>query len=95
MIHFTRYDGDKSIRILSLYYKKITGAIEEHEGKKYLINCHCILNKVLDKIKEIIGIEKFDDTKILIDTDDKLPYYITLKNNDDGKFYLEKALYDE
>ena len=31
-----------------------------------------ILDKVLDKIKEITGIEKFDDTKILIDTDDKL-----------------------
>ena len=28
-----------------------------------------MLNKVLDKIKEIIGIEPFDDTKILIDTD--------------------------
>ena len=28
-----------------------------------------MLNKVLDKIKEIIGIEQFDDTKILIDTD--------------------------
>ena len=29
--------------------------------------------KVLDKIKEIIGIERFDGTKILIDTDNKLP----------------------
>ena len=31
-----------------------------------------MLNKVLDKIKEIIGIEKFGDTKVLIETDDKL-----------------------
>ena len=31
-----------------------------------------MLNKVLDEIKEIIGIEKIDDTKILINTDDKL-----------------------
>ena len=31
-----------------------------------------MLNKVLYKIKEIIRIEKFHDTKILIDTDDKL-----------------------
>ena len=31
-----------------------------------------MLDKVLDKIKEIIGIEKVDDTKILINTDDKL-----------------------
>ena len=28
-----------------------------------------ILDEVLNKIKEIVGIEKFDDTKILIDTD--------------------------
>ena len=48
--------------------------------KKYLIACHSIPNKVLDKIKDIIGIEKFDDDKILIDIEDKLPDYITLKN---------------
>ena len=30
-----------------------------------------MLDKVSDKIKEIIAIEKFDDTKILIDADDK------------------------
>ena len=59
-------------------------------------------------IKGIIRIEKYDGTNILIDTDDKLLNYITLKNvviimtsvvRDDGKFYsqlfLEKALYDE
>ena len=34
---------------------------------------------MLGKIKEIIGIEKFDNTEILIDTDDKLPDDITLK----------------
>ena len=28
----------------------------------------------------ITGIEKFDDTKILIETDDKLPEEATLKN---------------
>ena len=63
------------------------------------------LDKVLGKIKEIIGIEKFNDTKILIDTDDKLLDDINLKNvvilmtyviKDDGKFYsqlfLEEAL---
>ena len=36
-----------------------------------------MLDKVLDKIKETIGLVKFDDTKILIDTDDKLTDYIT------------------
>ena len=51
---------------------------------------------------------KFDDTKILIDSNDKLPDYDTLKNvvilvtcviNDDAKCYpkifLEEALYNE
>ena len=38
-----------------------------------------MLDKVLDRIKEIIGIKKFDDAKILIDTNNKLPNYITLK----------------
>ena len=31
-----------------------------------------ILDKVLDKFKKITDIEKFDETKILIDTNDKL-----------------------
>ena len=65
-----------------------------------------MLDNVLDKIKEIIGFEKFDDTKILIDTDGKLPNDITLKNvvlliaciiKDDDKFhpqiFLEEALF--
>ena len=64
-----------------------------------------MLHKVLDKIKEKIGIVKFDGTKILIETDDKLSDYITLKIvvllmtcviKDDGKFspriFLEEAL---
>ena len=38
-----------------------------------------MLDKALDKIKQIIGIEKFEVTKILIDTDDKLPDDTTLK----------------
>ena len=54
----------------------------------------CIRGKVLDRIKEIIGIEKFYDSKILVDTGDKFPDDITLKNvvvlityvlKDDGK----------
>ena len=59
------------------------------------------LYKVLDKIKEIIDTEKFNDTKILIDTVDKLPDHITLKNvlilitcvmKVEDKFYLELFL---
>ena len=54
--------------------------IEEHKLKKYLMVDDYILNKVLHKIKEIIVIEKFDDSTILVDTDDKLLDFITLKN---------------
>ena len=39
-----------------------------------------ILEHVLDKSKEIKGIGKFDDTKILVDIDDTLGNEITLKN---------------
>ena len=38
-----------------------------------------MLDKVLDKIKEIIGMKKFDNSKILIDTDDKSPDDNTFK----------------
>ena len=38
-----------------------------------------MINKVLDTINGIIGIEKIDDTKILMNTDDKLSDDITLK----------------
>ena len=60
----------------------------------------------LNRIKKIIDIEKFVNTKILIDTDDILPDVITLKSavvlltsdiQDGNKFYpqllLEEALY--
>ena len=49
------------------------GKIAEHEGKKYSIVDNYMLNKVLGNMKEIIAIEKFDDTKVLIDADNKLP----------------------
>ena len=56
-----------------------------------------MLHKVLAKIQEIIGIAKFDNTKILTETDNELPDDITIKNvviiiiciiKDDGKFYV-------
>ena len=37
------------------------------------------LHKVLDKIKMIISIEEFNGTKIIVETDDKLPDDVTLK----------------
>ena len=65
------------------------------------------LDKVLDKIKRI-DVEKLDNTRILIYTDNKLPDNITLKNDvilmtliikDGDKFYqqlfLEEVLFDE
>ena len=68
-----------------------------------------LIDKVLDKIKEITCIEKFDDTKIFINTDDKRSDDITLKKSCDinmlcvikdwDTFYphlfLYHALYDE
>ena len=45
-----------------------------------LITDEYYLEKVLGKINEIISTEEFYDTKILIDTDHKLRYHITLKN---------------
>ena len=40
---------------------------------------HYVLAKVLDKVKKIIGIEHFDNNKILIDTNDELLDNITSK----------------
>ena len=60
-----------------------------------------MLDKVLDKNKEKLGIEKFDDTQILVDADDKLPVDVTFKNvsilmtcviRNDGKFYPQRLL---
>ena len=79
MIYFNNNVKSKSIKLLGLRYHQLMGKIEEHKGKKYLTVDDYLINKVLDKIKGIIGIKKFDDIKILIDTDDKLPDYITLK----------------
>ena len=47
--------------------------------KIYLVVDYYTLDKVLSKIKKI-STEKLDDTRILIDTDDKLPHDITFKN---------------
>ena len=78
LLPLLKYDRGKSIRMLGLYYHELMEKIEYYEGKKYLM-IGDILNKVLEKIVEIICIEKFDDTKILNDTNDKLPDHITLK----------------
>ena len=63
--------------MLSLHYHELMRKTAEHKQKKYLMVNDYMLDKVLDKIKEDICIVKIDDTKILIDTNDKLPDYIT------------------
>ena len=71
--------------------------------KKHLMVNDYMLDKVLGKIAEMIGIEKFDNTKIFIDADDKLSNDIIFKNivilitcviTDDNKFYLQ-LLFEE
>ena len=60
-----------------------------------------MLDKVPDKIKMIICIQIFDNTKILTGTDNKLADQVTLKSfvisipfviKDDDKFYPQKFL---
>ena len=101
MIYFTRYHPDKSRTLLNLYYDELIRKIEDYEGKKSSMIDDYMLDLVLDKIKKIISIEKFDNTKILIDTDDKLLDDITLKNSvilttcvikDCDKFYSQLFL---
>ena len=78
--YITRYVHKKSIKLLSLYSHELLEKIEEHEEKSFLIVDNYMLEKLLEKIKEIIGIDQFDDTKVLIKTDVKLPDGITFKN---------------
>ena len=76
------------------------GKIEEREGKKYLIVDGYMLDIVLDKIKETIGIKKSDysqywliwiikiaDNKFLDITFKNVFILMTCNIKDDGKFY--------
>ena len=69
--------------------------------EKYLMFNDYILDKVLGKTEEMIGTEKFDNTNIFIDANDKLWNDIILKYivilitcviTDDNKFYLQLFL---
>lgn len=44
--------------MLILHYHDFMEILEVHEGKNYLVAYDCMLDKVLDKIQEIISIEK-------------------------------------
>ena len=46
--------------MLTLHYHELIGYVKEDEG--HLIIDDYMLDKALDKIKEIIGVEKFDNT---------------------------------
>ena len=97
VISFTRYVHSKLIEMLYLYCHESMGKYEEREEIEYLTVIDYMLGKESDKIKEINRHWKnLDDTKILIDMDDKLQDAITLKNpmilmtsviKEDGKFY--------
>ena len=58
----------------------VKNQIFKNMKEKYLNLDGYMLEKVLEKIKEIIRTENFDDAKILIYTDDKLLDDTTLKN---------------
>ena len=53
--------------MLSMHYHELIGKIEEDKGKNILIVDDYMLHKVLHKIKEITGIERFYNIKILMD----------------------------
>ena len=65
--------------MLSLHYNELMGKIKKHEGKKYLVVNDYMVDKILYKIKEIIDIEKFDDIKMLVDTNDGCHMILMLK----------------
>ena len=44
--------------MLNLYYHKLTRKVKQHQRAKYVMINDYVLNKVLDKIKGILGIKK-------------------------------------
>ena len=61
------------MKMSSLHYRELTREIKYHERDKYLMVDDYMVDKILERIKEITNIEEFDKTKILIDTDNKFP----------------------
>ena len=64
--------------MLRLHYHEIME--RNGEWEKYMMLNDFMLDEVLEKIRMIISTEKFDETKILIGADNKLPDDVTLKN---------------
>ena len=53
--------------------------LREYNGKKYLIVYEDILTDVIDRVGRLIVIDKFEDFKVLIDSDEGLPGELDLK----------------
>ena len=58
--------------------------------EKNLMVDDCMLDEVSGKIKKTISIQKFDDTKILADTDDKLAEILLLKCYDINDIHYKR-----
>ena len=82
MIYFGRYLHNKLIKMLILHYDKLIGKIEEHQVKIYLMVDNYMIDRVFDKDwknnrhwkKKFMIL-----TRIVINTDHKLPNNVTLK----------------
>ena len=55
--------------MLSLCFYKLWKRLKNYEGRKLLMVHDYMIDKVLDKITEVISNEKFYDTTNLINTD--------------------------
>ena len=69
--------------MLSLYFIDWLERLENMKIKifgSWWLYAKKVLKKLLGKIKEIIGIEKFEDSKIWINTDNKLSDEVILKS---------------
>ena len=57
VIYFTRYIHSKLIKIFRVHNDELVGKTEEDEEKNYLMTDICMLVKVLEKIKKVIGFD--------------------------------------
>ena len=64
MSYFSICVHSKSVKILSLHYHELIGKVKEAKEKTFNV-WHYMLDTVLDRIKQIINIEEFDNTKVV------------------------------
>lgn len=96
IISFVSYILKKSIKILSPHFQELVGKVKKYNAEKYLM----VTDSVSNKIEKVVGTE-FGKNKILIDTDDKFPNDIFLKEvfiiltciiKDDCNYYPQMLL---